>query len=308
MLTHRTALAVFGIVCGVAFIADARAEEAGDRTGHTAATRGAGPATRPALTNSLGMNFVRIEPGEFMMGSPETEVGRETNETQHKVKITRGFLMGTTCVTQAQWNAVMETTVVQQRDKYNRRWVLVGEGDELPMYYMSWDEAVQFCKKLGDKEGRHYRVPTEAEWEYCCRAGTTGAFGGMGDIEDMAWYADNSGRIDSYAIFKKNPDDYDRPILRNHCHVHPVATKKPNAWGLYDMHGNVYQWCSDYFADYPAGDATDAAGPRKGNDSQRVVRGGSFFVFPRWCRSASRDSYRSDLPEQRIVGFRVCLD
>jgi formylglycine-generating enzyme required for sulfatase activity len=254
------------------------------------------------------MNFVRIAPGEFMMGSPETEAGRESNETQHKVRITRGFLMGATCVTQGQWKAVMGTSVIEQRDKYNRHWILAGEEDDLPMYYMSWDETAAFCKKLGEKEGRHYRLPTEAEWEYACRARTSGAFGGTGNIDDMAWYADNSGdrRIDSFAIFSANKNDYDRQIFKNYCHLHPVAKKKPNAWGLYNILGNVYEWCSDFFSQYPAGDAGDPTGPKKGEE--RVVRGGSFFVFPRWCRSASRDAYPGDLPEKRIVGFRVCID
>lgn len=308
MTTQRTTFAVLGIFVALALADIGAGQEVATPGKPTVVTSTSGPATRHIYTNSVGMNFVHIAPGQFMMGSPVTEAGRENNETLHKVIITRGFMMGTTAVTQGQWKAVMGTTLIQQRDKYNKRWILAGVGDELPMYYMSWDEMARFCKKLSDKEGGHYRLPTEAEWEYACRAGTTGPFAGSGDLDDMAWYADNSGdrRIDSFAIFNANKDDYDRPIFRNHCQVHSVGTKKPNAWGLYDMHGNVYQWCSDYFGDYPKEAVIDPAGPAKAEE--HVVRGGSFFVFPNWCRSAARDSYRGDLPEHRVVGFRVCID
>jgi formylglycine-generating enzyme required for sulfatase activity len=268
------------------------------------------PPTRaaPSFTNTIGMKFVRIASGEFMMGSPDSEKGRFRGETQHKVTLTHSFMMGTTPVTQAQWKAVMGTTVAKQRDKENKKAILVGEGDVLPMYYVSWNEAVEFCKKLSRTEAKRYRLPTEAEWEYSCRAGTKGPYGGTGILDDMGWFGDNSGdqRIDSNDFYNKDPKHYDsRVVTEFRCRPHPVGEKKPNAWGLYDMHGNVWEWCNDFMGDYSVEPVSDPAGPQQGAD--RILRGGAWNVRPAACRSAFRHKHAPD-SRNHYIGFRVCLD
>lgn len=221
------------------------------------------------LTNSIGMKLAYIPAGEFM---------REGS----RVRISKAFLIGTTEVTQGQWYSVMRTSVSQQRNLADRSWSLPGEGDDYPMYYVNWDEAVEFCRKLSLKEGREYRLPTEAEWEYACRAGTTTAYH-TGDTEqalsEAGWYLGNSD-----------------------SRTQPVGRKRANAWGLYDMHGNVWEWCSDWHGSYPNGEVTDPTGPATG--SHRVIRGGSWYYTPMLCRSARRGRDSSDY-RNSSGGFRV---
>ena len=253
----RAVLLVAGVVLS-GLVAGCGSEEANTEPGNV-------------VVNSVGMKLAYIPAGEFEMGSPIDEKGRAGDELRHRVKLTRGFRIGVTEVTQGQWEAVMG---------YNRSNF---KGENLPVEKMSWREAVTFCKKLSEKEGRVYRLPTEAEWEYACRAGATGAFAGTGNIDEMAWYADNSEETS-----------------------HPVGTKAANAWGLSDMHGNVAEWCSDrYGADYPEGEVVDPEGPGEG--TYRVVRGGSWSHFVRACRCAARNS----VPESyqlRQTGFRVVME
>jgi formylglycine-generating enzyme required for sulfatase activity len=150
---------------------------------------------------------------------------------------------------------------------------------------VSWDDAVEFCRKLSELPGEKstgyvYRLPTEAEWEYACRAGTTTeySFGdSKSELGDYAWYDKNSGKT-----------------------THPVGGKKPNAWGLYDMHGNVFEWCHDWYGDYPSGSVTDPTGAASG--SYRVARGGSWSLYSDHCRSANRSR---STPDSRHLGFRV---
>jgi formylglycine-generating enzyme required for sulfatase activity len=210
------------------------------------------------FTNSLGMDFVRIEPGEFFMGSPANQEGHASNETQHKVKITRPFMLGITTVTQRQWIELMGNNPS------------LTKGDDLPVTRVSWDDAVQFCRKLNSQEGKTgYRLPTEAQWEYACRAGTTTQYNtGDGEqaLNDAGWYAGNSGHK-----------------------THSVGQKAANAWGLYDMHGNVWEWCNDYYGPPLAADAVDPAGPAQGDaNPSRIERGGSWDSTPRYCRAACR--------------------
>jgi formylglycine-generating enzyme required for sulfatase activity len=237
---------------------------------------GAAAAEAKTFTNSLGMKFVRIEPGEFLMGSPANEEGRYTDETQHKVKITKPFMLGITPVTQKQW-----VTLMGNNPSYFK-------GDDLPVIEVSWDDAVAFCQKLSAKEGKTYRLPTEAEWEYACRAGTTTQYhtgDGEKALDEAGWYDKNSGNT-----------------------THPVGQKKANAWGLYDMHGNVMEWCSDYYGPYPAGDAVDPTGPAQGDaNSSRVLRGGSWSINPQLCRAACRDWGSPGLRYDN-GGFRCLLD
>ena len=224
-----------------------------------------------SVTNSIGMKLVRVPPGEFVMGSAADEKGRHDDETPHPVRITRGFYIAATEVTQAQWQAVMGFNPCRTK------------GRKLPVHGISWSQAVEFCKKLGAKEGGTYRLPTEAEWEYACRAGSKAAFAGSGDPDKMAWHMDNSG---------------ERP--------RQVATRAPNAWGIYDMHGNAMEWTADFFAGaYDGKAATDPKGAKEGNT--RVARGGSWLHFPRACRSAARASVRPASGPQHL-GFRVVMD
>jgi formylglycine-generating enzyme required for sulfatase activity len=229
----------------------------------------------------IEMTFKEIPSGTFMMGSPQTEEDREDSEHQHQVTITKAFYMQTTEVTQGQWKAVMGTE--PWKGKF-----FVKEGPNYAATYVSWNDAVAYCKKLSEKEGKTYRLPTEAEWEYACRAGSTTAWS-FGDDEkalgDYAWYNENAWDIvERYA--------------------HQVELKKPNAFGLYDMHGNVYERCHDYYEEdyYKQSPAQDPPGPTSG--SSRVSRGGSWHGFTRYSRSANRSRGGADF-RHNFLGFRL---
>jgi formylglycine-generating enzyme required for sulfatase activity len=237
------------------------------------------------LTNSIGMKLVLIPEGTFMMGSPESEEGRnENDETQHEVTISKDYYLGVYEVTQAQYEKVMG------KNPSHFQGAIVGnENADLPVENVSRGDAVKFCKKLSDlpeekKAGREYRLPTEAEWEYACRAGSKTAYS----------FDDEEGLLPEYGWFNRNSSD----------RTHTVGLLEPNAWGLYDMHGNVWEWCSDRFGEYPKGAVCDPTGPKVG--SYRVNRGGSWNDVAAFCRSALRDgndpSYRS-----HNRGFRLAL-
>jgi len=232
-----------------------------------------------AISNSLGMTFVSISAGTFMMGSPEDEPGRD-NETQHQVTLTQGYYMQTTEVTQGQWEEVMGSN-----PSYCNRC-----GSDCPVENVSWDDAQEFINKLNQKGEGTYMLPTEAQWEYVARAGSTTAFangeitepyGNDPNLDAMGWYWNNSSNT-----------------------THPVAQKTPNAWGLYDMHGNVWEWCQDWWGDYNSEAVTDPEGPLSG--SYRVFRGGSWYFNAQFCRSALR-SYDSPGNWYYDVGFRLVL-
>jgi formylglycine-generating enzyme required for sulfatase activity len=211
-------------------------------------------------TNSLGMEFVLIKPGKFMMGSPEDESGRYTGEGLHSVNLTNPFYLQTTEVTQAQWKALMGKNPASHK----------GCGGTCPVEQVSWKDAQQFIQKLNQKEGTHkYRLPTEAEWEYAC------------NLDPIGWYCGNSNN-----------------------RIQPVGGKKPNAWGLYDMHGNVQEWCQDWFGTYPDDEVINPKGPKKG--SYRAMRGGVWYSPARDCRSASRFGSPPHYRFQHI-GFRLCM-
>jgi sulfatase modifying factor 1 len=243
---------------------------------------------RAPITNTIGMSLKLIPAGTFMMGSPETEKDREDDETQHKVTISKAFYIQTTEVTQGQWKAVMGSEPWKGE-------LYVKEGPNYAASYVDWDDAVEFSEKLSGMEGKTYRLPTEAEWEYACRAGTktTWSFGNDEPALGVyAWYNDNAGDIDEK-------------------YAHQVALKGPNTWGLHDMHGNVGEWCQDYFRHdyYPEhrnpdiwSPEQDPQGPPTG--SVRVCRGGSWWDdHARDARSAGRDF--SFALGQSEVGFRV---
>jgi formylglycine-generating enzyme required for sulfatase activity len=228
------------------------------------------------LTNGIGMKFVLIPAGTFMMGSPGAEVGREDDEVQHKVTITRAFYLQTTPVTQGQWGRLMGDNPSRFKDG----------GDECPVEKICWDEAQRFIEKLKEIEGTDkYRFPTEAEWEYACRAGSTERF----------CFGDDEGKLGEYAWYGGNSEKK----------THPVGQKKANAWGLYDMHGNVWEWCQDCYGDYPVDPVTNPTG--SSSCEFRVSRGGSWFDSASNLRSAHRGW---GWPDNRVnnLGFRLAWD
>jgi formylglycine-generating enzyme required for sulfatase activity len=230
------------------------------------------------ITNSIGMKLVLIPKGTFQMGSPPGERGRRDEENQHWVTISTECYLGIYEVTQEQYESVTGTNPSEFK------------GDGRPVEQVNWEEAVDFCRRLSDlaeekAAGRVYRLPAEAEWEYACRAGSKSAYYFNDDPEELAdygWYTSNS-----------------------EFQTQPAGQMKPNAWGLYDMHGNVWEWCADWYGDYPTGEVTDPAGPGVG--SSRVVRGGSWFHSAVYCRSANRSKA---IPAVRSsgFGFRVALN
>jgi formylglycine-generating enzyme required for sulfatase activity len=248
------------------------------------------------ITNSIGMKLVLIPKGTFQMGSPPSENGSEDNERQHEVTLTRDYYIGAFEVTQSQYEKVMgknpsyfQGDKIAERHPQTNRVVKEVDSSNHPVEQVSWKDAVEFCQKLSElpeekAAGRVYRLPTEAEWEYACRAGSKSAYS-FGDERDS---------LDDYAWYGENGDGK----------THPVGQKKPNAWGLYDMHGNVWEWCSDWYGDYPKGAVSDPVGPRGG--SGRVGRGGSWDGEAANCRSADRGG---DIPSDRYDsnGFRVAL-
>ena len=252
--------------------------------------RGPGAAPHEVVTNSVGMRLVRIEPGRFQMGSPARESGHDPDEFRHEVEITRPFFLGECEVTREQYQAVMGASAGPADE--------VSKGANLPVENVTWDEAREFCERLSKREGRRYRLPTEAEWEYACRAGTDTPFscGGVNDIDDYCWHKGNS--------YVKDPTDPTRGVLM----VHAVGTKKPNAWGLYDMHGGAWEWCADWYAaDYYRHSPTrDPPGPARGEF--RVARGGSRADLDGKlsCRSAKRLGLAPDI--RLGNGFRVVLE
>ncbi|MBQ7188407.1 MAG: SUMF1/EgtB/PvdO family nonheme iron enzyme [Kiritimatiellae bacterium] len=311
------------------------------------------------LNGGTEMRFRWCPPGSFMMGSPISEEGRYDDETQHCVTLTHGFWMGETPVTQKQWQNVkggmfagpfycLGRTVVDLarnalqddslymitgqrqtlREFYGKSQeddpaVICGDvKDDVPVYYVNWKQAVEFCRRVTAMEraegrlpdGYEYRLPTEAEWEYACRAATTSSLPNGCDIrivgqnnapslDEIAWYGGNSsvgfngrGWDTSNWVEKQYPGGLAAP--------REVKAKKANAWGLYDMLGNVWEWCTDWYGDYPRGNLTDPMGISSG--TQRITRGGCWISGPRYCRPACRagsePGYRN-----RNLGFRVAL-
>lgn len=212
--------------------------------------------------NSLEMSFVYIPAGSFVMGSPETERGRNHDEKQFEVTLSRGFNLQSTPVTQKQWQAVMGDNPASS-----------SACGDYPVENVSWHECQAFIKKLNLLDDGVYRLPTEAEWEYAYRAGGVAA---LGDRELTALFCEYDPFLDTVAWYCGNSDR----------HSHPVALKNPNAWDLYDMHGNVMEWCQDWYEEYPTGEATDPVGPKAGVG--KVIRGGSWFSSAKNCRAAFR--------------------
>jgi len=223
-----------------------------------------GPSEK-SFTNSIGMKFVMIPAGTFMMGSPSNEPRRDIDERQHRVTISKPFYIQTTEVTQGQWREIMGNNPSRFKNC----------GDDCPVEKVSWNDCQEFIRKLNRQEGiNKYRLPTEAEWEYACRAGTDTPFYFSDCLStDQANYDGN------HPMPGCSRREYRKRTV-------PVGSFPPNEWGLYDMHGNVWEWCQDWYEDYPSGHATDPTGPS--SSEFRVLRGGSWFSYARRTRSANR--------------------
>lgn len=226
----------------------------------------------------LKLDLLRVEPGTFTMGSSPDEPERNQAEgPQRQVTISRAYWLGRTEVTQAQYEAIMGVNPS----------TFQADGRDRPVERVSWINAMAFCRKLTEREraaGRlpedeMYTLPTEAEWEYAYRAGTTGAY--PGEPEAMAWHSANSDGT-----------------------THPVGLRRPNGWGFHDMPGNVLEWCFDWYGAYPAGAVTDPIGPPRGY--YRMARGGSWRTDTRVCRSAARAGGSAGRMDYTI-GFRLAL-
>jgi formylglycine-generating enzyme required for sulfatase activity len=257
---------------------------------------GTSPTNTPdSFENDFGMNFNLIPAGTFMMGSPEAEMGRDDDEIRHQVTLTQAFYMQTTEVTQEHWQAVMG----QNPSRFQNC------GLNCPVESVSWNDIQEFLTRLNAQsdDGYTYRLPTEAQWEYAARSGGETAFCD-GDITEpegndpilntLGWYVENSDA--GYT------GCYEELRLDRCLGPQPVGGKNPNAWGLFDMHGNVREWCRDWYSNSPTGNDTDPSGPSSGE--YRVLRGGSWYTDASVCRSASR--FRDD-PDLRYfaLGFRL---
>jgi formylglycine-generating enzyme required for sulfatase activity len=272
------------------------------------------------VANSLGMKLVLVPAGKFLMGSPKNEEDRLDDEQQHEVEITQPFYLGKHEVTVGQFKAFVKDTSYRteaetdgkggrafdgkefvNKPEFTWKRIHFAQADDHPVVVVSWNDAVAFCAWLSKKEGKTYRLPTEAEWEYACRAGTTSRFN-TGDKEDDLKAA---GNIADAALKMRWADavwavkwDDGFPFTA------PVGTYQANAFGLHDMHGNVWEWCSDWYGEdyYGKSPRQDPHGP--GTGKERIARGGAWSTQPKFCRSAFRDwhepGYSSD-----CVGFRV---
>jgi formylglycine-generating enzyme required for sulfatase activity/outer membrane protein OmpA-like peptidoglycan-associated protein len=237
--------------------------------------------------NSIGMKFIWVPAGTFLMGSPESEVRRDKNEIQHQVTLTRGFYLQATETTQQQWIAVMGSNPAHFKNC----------GMDCPVENVRYSDVMVFLERLNDMENTiHYRLPTEAEWEYAARAGTTSAFfnGPMVDESAEKWDFSYNPYLDSVGWYYRNSDQA----------PHRVGLKAPNPWGFYDTHGNVWEWCSDWQRPYPFHPEIDPRGAESGE--AKIRRGGSWAHYPEYCRSAYRSWFD---PEDRNpeTGFRVAI-
>lgn len=240
--------------------------------------------TPRGMTNSIGMKLVLLPAGTFVMGSPEDEEGAGDDENQHEVTISKEYYLGVHEVTQGQFEKLMggnpsyfQAAVLRKNDASGH-----------PVERVTWDDAVEFCQRLSElpeekKAGRIYRLPTEAEWEYESRAGSRTAYS----------FGQNAQLLGDYAWYSRNSDRK----------THPVGEKKPNAWGLYDMQGNAWEWCSDWYGEYPEKPVTDPSGPTDG--THRTYRGGSWDDGVPVFRSADRHAFAPSFGG--VNGFRVAM-
>ncbi len=259
------------------------------------------------IHNSLGMRLAYVAPRTFTMGSPKSEADRESQETAHEVELTKGFYVGKHEVTVGAFRKFVRATNYQTDaekdgkggygvkesggldlgDKYNWKSPGFEQSDDHPVVLVSWNDAQAYCRWLSKKENKTYRLPTEAEWEYACRAGTRTAYSFGDDPQDLVAHG-NVGR---------NKDGF--------RYTAPVGRFKPNRYGLYDMHGNVWEWCEDWYDSkgYQGGRETDPTGPDSAE--ARVHRGGGWSSSPMRCRSAARVGRHPSAYRGSYLGFRV---
>ena len=233
----------------------------------------------------LNMRMIYVEGGSFNMGCTSEQGGDcDSDESPTRYVTVNSFYMGMLEVTQSQWEKVMGTSVYQQKNKANPDWPMRGTGADYPMYYVSWEEAKEFCRRLSQQTGKTYRLPTEAEWEYAARGGKKNEgtkYSGSNYLGSVAWYSENSNSS-----------------------THPCGTKQANALGLYDMSGNVWELCEDWYGDYLSYDTNNPKGASTGQ--YRVLRGGGWYSNASRCRVAYRNCYSPGL-RYGDYGFRVVL-
>ena len=236
-------------------------------------------------TFGINMKMKYVQGGSFMMGCTSEQGGDCDSDEKTLRRVTvSDYYIGVFEVTQGQWEKVMGTSVTQQRNKKDPSSSLRGTGSDYPMYYVSWEEAMAFCRELSRQTGKTYTLPTEAQWEYAARGGSQpdgSKYSGSYSVDAVAWYDGNSNSS-----------------------THPVGTKRPNALGLYDMSGNVWEWCLDWYGDYRDYDTENPTGASSG--SYRVLRGGSWYDVARSCRISNRN-YNSPGNRYNHNGFRVVL-
>ena len=244
-----------------------------------------GQAGQPYTETAYGLNLrmVYVEGGTFTMGCTGEQGGEcENDESPSRQTTVGSFYMGMLEVTQGQWEKVMGTTIYQQANKAGGS--TYGTGPDYPMYYVSWEEAKEFCMRLSQQTGRTYRLPTEAEWEYAARGGKRAEgskYSGGWSVGDVAWYDGNSGKS-----------------------THVCGTKRANVLGLYDMSGNVWEWCEDFYGPYLSYDTDNPRGASSG--SNRLNRGGGWNCYARYCRVSYR-CYFAPSNRGNNLGFRVVL-
>ncbi len=268
----RISLAVFFLFLA-AFVPDAvpcKAEQAPEKT----------------FTNSLGMEFVLIPKGAFLMGTPVDEPGREKDELQHRVILEKPFYMQTSDVTVGQWRSVMGRSFFGGKKG----------ADNMPVVRVSWQDCISFIKKLNKLNEGTYRLPTEAEWEYACRAGSDTAYSWGNDIDcSKADYSTNTLKSDECVSYAKGKGiEPDQPA--------PVKSYGPNAFGLYDMSGNVWEWCQDWYGPYDVNQTVNPTGPESGSD--KVRRGGSWYGTGQRCRCGNRN-FSHFANRYQTTGFRL---
>ena len=272
--------------------------------------------------NSIGMRLVRIQAGTFVIGSPSAELGRRCDETQHTVTITRDYELGQFEVTRGQFRAFVEAIGYQSESersqqggygvelptyrltgldpKYSWRSTGFEQTDQHPVVNVSWNDAVAFCEWLSKKEMAVYRLPTEAEWEFACRAGTTATFPFGDDRESLVGFG-NVVDADAHAAF---PDRIALQASDGHILTATIGSYRANPWGLHDMHGNVWEWCGDWFAPHAAEEEVDPHGPAGPQPAGRVIKGGDWYHDWSFARPAPRYPIPPTVV-RRHGGFRV---
>jgi formylglycine-generating enzyme required for sulfatase activity len=276
---------------------------------------------KPRLENSLLMKFAYISPGTFLMGSDASEEGRRPDELQREVRLTRGYYLGQFEVTRGNFEAFVRATEYKTEIESNGRggygvdsttgallgpdprfsWRHTGfeQNDVHPVVNVTWNDAVAFCSWLSEKEDRTYRLPTEAEWEYACRGGTTTRFCNGDEARALR----DVGNISDARFKKVYPDRNAIETDDGHIYTAPVGRYRPNAFGLYDMHGNVWEWTADWYTkDLLPGPQVDPVGPADG--AERVIKGGDWYHDETFARCASRYPIPPTL-SRRHAGFRI---